>query len=754
VTTSRHAHAALWRPSTTMVLVCLSWACDTVAPQDVPDGTLAMVERLAPLSLETDPERNRFANEAIVQALLQAPRPTRADNRLLFDRQVAEQLLYAGRHREAIERFTVLLEELVDFQSTAPPSQRAPESFRIGVEDLLAVSYLRLAERRGCLTEGQATDCAIPAPENPWRTTAEIQSAIEIYLRTLEESPNALGPRWMLNLAHMMIGGFPEQVPDRWRIDPSVFDPEADLGRFNNIAGPLQVDVLGNVGGAIMDDLNGDGFLDIMASSWGPADTLRLFLNDGTGGFEDRSAESGLIGLYGGGNLYQADYDNDGDLDVFVPRGGWLVDGQPNSLLRNRGDGTFQDVTSGAGLLDSIWHPTQTATWADFNGDGWLDLFVGNESFRGEVHPAQLFLNRRDGTFTEVGEQAGVALVGIIKGVAAADIDNDGDVDLYATRLGEPNVLMRNTGNTRGVPRFSDVTAVAGVAEPIDAFPAWFWDFDNDGWEDLFVAGYRTNYGDALAEYLRLPHDSELARLYRNRGDGTFDEVSVEVGLDKILFGMGSNFGDLDNDGWLDAYIGTGDAFFQALLPNRMFRNDGGHRFQEVTTTGFGLIQKGHGVAFGDLDHDGDQDFYVTMGGAYAGDVARNVLYLNPGHGNRWITLILEGTRSNRSAIGARVRVTVPTDDGPRTLHRTVGSGGSFGASTLRVEVGLGQTSGPAAVEIDWPSGEHTRLHDLEIDRGYRVVEGRATEKRGEAEVVALRPIDFNSGIRGNPGGT
>jgi FG-GAP-like repeat/ASPIC and UnbV len=737
-----------------LLLVSGAWACEPAVPPAVPDGTQAMIERLAPLAQETNPQRNRFTNEAIIQALLQRPRPPQPDARLVFDRQVAEQLLYAGRHTEAIELLTQLLADIADYQSAAPPAQRAPAALRQGTEDLLAISYLRLAEQSGCIADGQATDCAVPSPESPWGPSKAISAAIEIYRRTLEESPDALGPRWMLNLAHMMLGDFPEGVPERWRISPSLFDAPVDIGRFTNIAGALGVDVVGNVGGSIMDDLDGDGFLDLMASSWGPADTLRFFRNDGAGGFEDRSAAAGLIGLFGGGNLLQADYDNDGDLDVFVPRGGWLVDGQPNSLLRNRGDGTFQDVTAGAGLLDSIWHPTQTAAWADFDGDGWIDLFVGNESYRAERHPAQLFLNRGDGTFVENGEQAGVAVVGIIKGVTAGDIDNDGDVDLYVTRLGESNVLLRNDGARRGLPHFTDVTAEAGVAEPIDAFPTWFWDFDEDGWEDLFVAGYRTNYGDALAEYLGRPHDSELARLYRNRGDGTFEEVSADVGLDRILFGMGSNFGDLDNDGWLDAYVGTGDAFFQALLPNRMFRNDGGARFQELTGSGFGLIQKGHGVAFGDLDHDGDQDLYVTMGGAYAGDVARNVLYRNPGHGNRWLTLILEGTRSNRSAIGARVRVTVPTATGQRTLHRTVGSGGSFGASTLRVEVGLGQTEGPASVEIDWPGGDTVTLGGLVIDRAYRVVEGRLVEGRGQAEIVQLPPINLGGRMGDTSGGT
>jgi hypothetical protein len=703
------------------------------------DGTAAMIARLAPLSAETDPAVNRFANEAIVAAMRSRVPSPAPDQQLLYQRQLAEQLLYAGEHAEAIARFEGLLEDLDAYQARVRPDQRAPESFRRGAIDLLAISHFRLAEQEGCILEGDATDCAIPSPTSPWPDSEAMREALRLYGQLLAEAPDDLGPRWLLNLAHMMLGQYPEGVPERWRIPPDAFEVEHEIGAFRNVAGALGVDVIGNVGGAVMDDFDGDGLLDLMASSWGPADTLRIFLNDGAGGFVDHTAASGTLGLFGGGNLQQADYDNDGDIDVFVPRGGWLVVGQPNSLLRNEGGGVFIDVTEAAGLLSDQPHPSQTAVWADLNGDGWLDLYVGNETYTESAHPAELYLSSRDGTFREVAVEAGAAVVGTTKGVTAGDYDNDGDMDLYVANKGQPNVLLRNDGPSGGVPRFTDVTPEAGVVEPLDAFPTWFFDYDNDGKEDLFVAGYRTDYGDAAAEYLGRSHTSELPRLYRNLGDGTFEDVSVAVGLDRILFAMGSNFGDLDNDGWLDMYVGTGDAFFQALLPNRMLRNDRGSVFQEVTAAGFGLFQKGHGVSFGDLDHDGDQDFYVTMGGAFAGDLARNVLFLNPGHGNRWITLELDGTESNRSAIGARVRVVATDEDGgARTIHRTVGSGSSFGANSLRMHIGLGRGSGGVTIEVDWPRGERQRFEDVLPERAYRVVEGALALEELELPSVDL----------------
>ncbi|MES1167479.1 MAG: CRTAC1 family protein, partial [Pseudomonadota bacterium] len=222
------------------------------------------------------------------------------------------------------------------------------------------------------------------------------------------------------------------------------------------------------------------------------------------------------------------------------------------------------------------------------------------------------------------------------------------------------------------------------------------------------------------------PHAGQRARLYRNRGDGTFADVSRETGVNKLLHTMGCNFGDLDNDGWLDFYVGTGDPDLTTLIPNRMFRNDGGKRFQDVTTSGgFGQLQKGHGIAFGDIDNDGDQDVYSVVGGAVEADTYPNQLFLNPGHGNHWLKLKLEGAKTNRSAIGARVAVVVQTPDGERKIHRVVGSGASFGASSLRQEIGLGAAQKISRVEIFWPATGVTQVvTGLELDRAYQIREG------------------------------
>ncbi len=570
-----------------------------------------------------------------------------------------------------------------------------------------------------------------------WREPS--RQAIGILTNVLAEFPGSLAARWLLNVASMTVGEYPDQVPARWLIPPSVFASEVAFPRFREAAPAAGLAPNELSGGSVVDDFDGDGLLDVMVTSIGLRDQMRFYRNNGDGTFAAREREAGLLGLTGGLNLVPADYDNDGHLDVFVLRGAWMREEgkHPNSLLRNRGDGTFEDVTEAAGLLS--FHPTQTAVWFDFDGDGWLDLFIGNEMIPGHPrHLCELHRNQGNGTFKEIARLSGVTVQHYVKGVSAGDFNNDGRPDLYVSVLGGANRLFRNDG-----PRdpaqgpnagwiFTDVAPAAGVTEPMDSFPCWFFDYDNDGWDDLFVTGYKiTDVGDVAADYLGLAHTGAKARLYRNRGDGTFTNVTAAARLDRLLHAMGSNIGDLDNDGWLDFYLGTGDPDLLTIIPNRMFRNAEGRFFQDVTTAGgFGHLQKGHAVSFADLDNDGDQDVHEDMGGAMTGDVYPNVLFENPGFGNHWLKLRLQGVKANRCAIGARVRVDIEEDGRARSLHRTVSSGGSFGANPLRLEIGLGKAGRVVGVEILWPgSGTRQTVRGLQFDRAYVIVEGEPKAK-------------------------
>jgi hypothetical protein len=545
----------------------------------------------------------------------------------------------------------------------------------------------------------------------------------------------------------MTLGEYPDKVPSEWLVPPTRFASEYSMPRFPDIAGDLGLDVDDLAGGCILEDFDGDGFIDVVVSAWGFEGQLRYFHNDGNGRFTERTREAGLMGLVDGLNIQQTDYNNDGRPDIWVLRGAWQKKAGrlPNSLLRNNGDGTFTDVTEASGLLS--FHPTQTSVWFDYDGDGWLDVFVGNESTDSkDPDLCELFRNNRDGTFTECAAASGLAVARFVKGVTAGDYDKDGRPDLYVSCLDGANLLFHNEGPTVGGGwKFAEVGRKAGVTEPEHSFPTWFFDFDNDGWEDLFVSGYSIkNVGDVAADYLGLPTTGERPRLYRNNHDGTFSNVTEASGLYRVCHTMGSNFGDLDNDGWLDFYLGTGDPELYTLVPNRMFRNAGGKVFQEVTTaTGTGHLQKGHGVGFADLDNDGDQDVYAVMGGAFSGDNFRNVLFENPGTTNHWLKLKLQGVRCNRAAIGTRLKVTVRTPSGLREIFKTVNSGGSFGSSPLRQEIGLGNAQELVEVELFWPaSGLKQIVRGLELDHGYLVKEGEDLVRR-----LDLPRFQFQKGV-------
>jgi hypothetical protein len=283
------------------------------------------------------------------------------------------------------------------------------------------------------------------------------------------------------------------------------------------------------------------------------------------------------------------------------------------------------------------------------------------------------------------------------------------------------------------------VSDPAGVPGPDRGFPAWFFDYDNDGWDDLLVSSYFLSVDETARRYLRRPPNAGTMKLYRNRGDGTFADVTAQAGLDKVYMSMGSNFGDLDNDGYPDIYLGTGSPSYAAAVGSVLLHNQGGRGFVDVTaSSGTGELHKGHGVAFADVDDDGDLDIVFKVGGATPGDAHAFRLFANPGHGRDWLGLDLVGTRTNRAAIGARIAVTVRGADGvTRTVHRTVSSGGSFGASPLQQHIGLGapDKSDPAAGRVDvaitWPvSGVTQRFTDVPRNQILRVREGDARYTR------------------------
>jgi hypothetical protein len=708
---------------------------------DVSAGSKKMAARIDAILAAQDPLGAAFRNPERAQALknivtrLEKESPNSADHASAVF-QLSMELLRAGEMEQSLDE----LDEMRDIYASAPalatPAKLNSERF------IEALDYLRIGEVENCLSLHGPDACIFPfRPGAFHKKQRGSREAIRRFEQILRNNPNDLSSRWLLNIAYMTLGEYPDQVPPQFLISPKVFESGYDIKHFTNIAGPLGLEVFDLAGGVVAEDFDNDGNIDLMTSTWLPTGKIHLFSNRGDGSFDEVTEHSGLAAARGGLNLVSADFNNDGFVDVLVLRGAWMaVNGHfPFSLLKNNGNGTFSDVTEEAKLLSA--HPTQTAVWLDYDNDGWLDLFVGNESTPGDTNRCQLFHNNKDGTFTDVAPQLGLDMVAYVKGVSAGDYNNDGRTDLYLSCAFQPNHLFRNDGPApNGGWKFTDVTAQAGVAEPLRSFPTWFFDYDNDGFLDLFVSGYFMNTsGDIAADYMGMPHTAETLHLYRNKGDGTFEDVSKAVHLDKVVPTMGCNFGDLDNDGWLDFYLGTGTPNNAMVIPNRMFRNNGGKTFQDVTTSGgFGHLQKGHAVAFADFDNDGDQDIYEVMGGAYSGDTARNVLFENPGHGNHWVKLKLEGVQSNRGAVGARIKLLVQTPHGERALYRTVDTGGSFGCNPLRQDIGLGDATKILRAEVFWPVTGKTQIIDgLQLEHAYHIKEG--APKPDELHLKAVR---------------
>ncbi len=607
--------------------------------------------------------------------------------------------------------------------------QREPES-----EDPERVTTATPAES---MPHDMTRMCALPIVLPHMRDQAT-EASVQVLERLLDEY-DARNPlyRWLLNFGYMTLGRYPEGVPERYRVSNSFTDlfygegkrraeaNHADLV-FRDGARELGVATLDVGKGVAVEDFDGDGYLDIVTG--GTFDPLRYYRNIQGREFVDATRQAGLEAVQQAFIITAADYDNDGAMDLFVSRPFHHF-----QLLRNGGGGTFEDVTFSSGLLggtpdrgEAVY--TCVSAWGDIDNDGDLDLFLAQFGqqlpFAGGLlsrrpMPSRLFINQ-DGRFVDRTSDFGLEDVvhdRIFLGAAFGDYDNDGWIDLFLSSFTRgQSVLLRNLGGRR-----FETTSLIGSTEP--GFMTAFVDVDHNQRLDLFQGGQSPAEISVENTVFGKEPSRNASKIFLQTNGGfsqrhDFFSDSMPAGT------MGASFGDLNNDGCYDFYLGTGNPESWFVLPNLMYLGElegvrcTGRMSNISMLSGFGTVQKGHGIVFFDFDNDGDQDIYSSLGGMWPGDGWPNQLFVNESHlSNNWVKFRLKGRRSNRFGLGATIRVLAENPAG-ETIQRTylMDNGTGFGSAPYLAHIGLLNADRILEVEVNWPASGCRHTYSAQLN--------------------------------------
>ncbi len=628
----------------------------------------------------------------------------------------------------------------------------------------LAMCYMRNAEVENCLSElthtppaknvalsshpGSRSDppagkmgqmCSLPLGRFHDRADSS-RMAAKLFAKLLDkyDKTNELY-QWLLNFSYMTIGGFPQNVPPKYLIQSRFINSfygeekrrtaeEFRYLSFEDRASELGVDTYGTGRGVAVEDFDKDGYLDIVTG--GGFEEVKYFKNDHGLRFIDKTAEVGLAGIKQPFIITAADYDNDGWPDLFVSRPFGRF-----QLFRNNGNRTFTDVTASSGLLDGIANDEITATWVpawgDVNNDGYLDLFLAQWGLKLPFvtglmakprMDSRLFMNEH-GHFVDKTEEYGLG--DIVKdqyfiGAAFGDYNSDGYPDLFlSSPTRNTSALLKNISGHR-----FEKTNLTRRAE--GGFVASFVDVNHDGKLDVFQAGFadaRTSTQMAVFGKNLNGYHSGHSTIFLQTADGRFDERNDF--FDMPIGTMGSSFGDVNNDGCYDFYLGTGDPEGWFVLPHLMYLGETEgtkcvDRLRNISMLqGFGTIQKGHGIVFFDFDNDGRQDIYSSLGGMWPGDRWPNQFFVNRSKlTNTWVKIRLRGKKTNYFGVGCTIRVTAENADGdPIVRYYNMDNKTGFGSAPYLAHIGLMNAVRIKSIDVYWPVSRRWRTYIAELKK-------------------------------------